>query len=69
MATGTRIMSEIRVDNITDEAGTGSPNIIYDNAASGLTATSVQGAIDETADETGLALIQDGVDPAVARAG
>ena len=25
MATGTRIMSEIRVDNITDEAGTGGP--------------------------------------------
>ena len=42
-------MSEIRVDNITDEEGTGSPNIIYDNAASGLTATSVQGVIDEVA--------------------
>ena len=40
-------MSEIRVDNITDEEGTGSPNIIYDNAASGLTATSIKGAIDE----------------------
>jgi len=33
-----------------------------------LTATDAQAAIDETADETGLALIQDGVDPAVARA-
>ena len=68
-------MSEIRVDNIKDEAGTGSPNIFYDNAASGLTATSVQAALDETsaaldetADDTGLSLIKDGVDPAVARA-
>ena len=43
-------MSKIRVDNITDEEGTGSPNIIYDNAASGLTATSVQGAIDEVSE-------------------
>ena len=69
-------MSEIRVDNITDEAGTGSPGfsngidatIFYDNAASGLTATSIQAALDETADDTGLSLIKDGVDPAVARA-
>ena len=69
-------MSEIRVDNITNEAGTGSPGfpngidatIFYDNAASGLTATSVQAALDETADDTGLSLIRDGVDPAVARA-
>ena len=45
-------MSEIRVDNITDEEGTGSPNIIYDNAASGLTATSIKGAIDEVSEQT-----------------
>ena len=44
-------MSEIRVDNITDEEGTGSPNIIYDNAASGLTATSIKGAIDEVSEQ------------------
>ena len=45
-------MSKIRVDNITDEEGTGSPNIIYNNAASGrLTATSVQGAIDEVSEQ------------------
>ena len=44
-------MSEIRVDNITNEEGTGSPNIIYDNAASGLTATSIKGAIDEVSEQ------------------
>ena len=52
------------LDNVTIT----SQKIDYDNANSGLDATDVQGAIDETADETGLALIQDGVDPAVARA-
>ena len=50
-------MSEIRVDNITDEEGTGSPNIIYDNAASGLTATSIKGAIDEV---SGGAIVESG---------
>ena len=44
------------------------PALNYDNNASGLDATTVQGAIDETADELGLSLIKDGVDPAVARA-
>jgi len=42
--------------------------VTYDNSSSGFSATDAQAAIDETADETGLALIQDGVDPAVARA-
>ena len=50
-------MSEIRVDNITNEEGTGSPNIIYDNSANGLTATSVQGAIDEV---SGGAIVESG---------
>jgi hypothetical protein len=44
-------MSELRVDTIKDEEGTGSPSfpngIAYDNTASGLSATDVQAAIDE----------------------
>ena len=46
-------MSELRVDTIKDEEGTGSPSfpngatIAYDNTASGLVATNIKGAVDE----------------------
>ena len=56
------------IDDVAITGGSIDATLAYDNAASGLDATTVQGAIDETADELGLSLIKDGVDPAVARA-
>ena len=58
----------VNVDEVKDKAGTGAPSVLYENTDSNLTATDVQGAIDETADSVGLALIKSGIDPAVARA-
>jgi len=57
--------NSISGDKIISLAAT---EVTYDNSSSGFSATDAQAAIDETADETGLALIQDGVDPSVARA-
>ena len=62
--------SKIVDTSIADEKiiGISPEKVSYDNTDSGLDATEVQAALDETADETGLSLIKDGVDPAVARA-
>jgi len=55
-------------DRSTHTGTQAATTVDYENAASGLAASNVQQAIDETADELGLSLIKDGVDPAVARA-
>lgn len=46
-------MSTLRVDNITNEAGSGAPLISYDSSSSGLNASDIQAAIDEVLNKAG----------------